>query len=169
MNYKTAACGMYSTRVDAQKAVDQLRAEGFQAKDIVILGKKNNSPHDFVHAQPSSIRKGALIGALVGSLLVGFFMFFSGANSSGSTATALSGAVMGAFLGLVAGALCGIGIPMLAKRRYGFYLREGGLLLAVHTENPDERQKAIQVLNTNGAQDVSDLYDAQVWELGLQV
>ena len=184
MNHKTAACGMYSTRVQAQKSIDELIKSGFKAHDIHILVRKKEGPHNFVHNQPTNIGFGAFIGAIVGFCLLGLVGFVMGYNATAairigeislynqsSVPTLIASTFTGAFLGILlggsAGALAGIGIPKVVNKRYGFYLNEGGLLLAVHVGTQDENRKAIEILKAAGAQDVAGLYDAEVWELAL--
>lgn len=177
---------MFSTRVSAQKTIDALVTNGFQATDIHILARKNDGEHNFVHSLPMNTRFGAVIGALVGMVLLALIGFFIGMNSTRGVQvgeyvlqnqsglptlliSTLTGAFIGLVLGAASGALAGNGVPKVISNRYGFYLKEGGLLLAVHIDTHDENKKATDILKASGAQDVCGMYDGEIWELAQQI
>jgi uncharacterized membrane protein len=92
---------------------------------------------------------GWLVG--VGSLAIpGLGPFIA----AGPILAALSGAAVGAAVGGVTGALVGFGIPEFEAKRYEGKLREGNILISVHTEDSDERDRAKQVFEAAGAEDV---------------
>ena len=180
---KISACGLYLKRNNVHDAIEALKAKGIKSGNISVLAKKKEGPQNFVHGQKTKIRDGAIIGAFIGFIifgLVGFFLSYHIMSLSLSTngipgQTQISGRLLildtvlgfslGTFIGAACGALAGIGIPQAVKNRYGFYLQEGGLLLSVHVDNLAENKEAIRILKQTGAQDISELYDVEIWEL----
>ena len=93
------------------------------------------------------------IGALV---IPGLGSFIA----AGPIMAALSGAAVGGAVGGATGALIGMGIPEYEARRYEGKLREGNILISVHTEDRDERKLAKEIFERAGAQDVSATAEA---------
>ena len=60
-----------------------------------------------------------------------------------------SGAVGG-----IAGGLIGLGIPEIEAKRYEGKIKEGNLLISVHTENSEEITRAKDLFTKAGAQDI---------------
>jgi outer membrane lipoprotein SlyB len=75
---------------------------------------------------------------------------------------ALSGAAAGAALGGITGALIGMGIPEYEAKRYEGRVKEGGILVSVHTEDRNERERAKSIFEAAGADDVSYTEEARV-------
>jgi uncharacterized membrane protein len=75
---------------------------------------------------------------------------------------ALSGAAVGAAFGGVTGALIGFGIPEYEAKRYEGKLKEGNLLISVHTDNSTEREHAKTIFEEAGAEDISYTEEARV-------
>jgi uncharacterized membrane protein len=67
---------------------------------------------------------------------------------------ALSGAAIGAATGGIAGGLIGLGIPELEAKRYEGKVKEGNILLSVHTENSEEIKGAKEIFTNAGAHDI---------------
>jgi outer membrane lipoprotein SlyB len=66
-----------------------------------------------------------------------------------------TGAVLGGAVGGIAGALIGMGIPEHAAKRYEVRVKEGGILLSVHSDNAEWTKRAKEILERTGAQDIS--------------
>ena len=75
---------------------------------------------------------------------------------------ALSGAAAGAALGGVTGALIGMGIPEYEAERYEGKLKEGNLLISIHTDDSNERDRAKTIFEEAGAEDISYTEEARV-------
>jgi uncharacterized membrane protein len=67
---------------------------------------------------------------------------------------ALGGAAVGATVGGITGALIGMGIPEYEAKRYEGKIRDGRILLSVHTEDGKERDRAKDIFKNAGAEDV---------------
>ena len=54
------------------------------------------------------------------------------------------------------------GIPEYEAKRYGGKVKSGNILLSIHTENSDERQRAKEILVKGGAEDISYTEESSV-------
>jgi YHS domain-containing protein len=75
--------------------------------------------------------------------------------AAGPLMAALAGVGVGGTVGGIAGALVGMGIPEHEAKRYEVRVKEGGILLSVHSDNADWTKRAKEVLERTGAQDIS--------------
>lgn len=185
MLYKTSVCGMYRSEENAKKSIKQLIASGFKDSNIQYFFRKKDGHQDFIHAQPTNLIHGAFIGSIVGFFLLGFIGYFIGYNTTSAVrigefslynqssvptmlVNTLTGALAGLLLGAACGALAGIGIPVTVNHRYNFYLQEGGVLVAAHYASKKEHDKAVQIFQDMGAQDIAELYDTQIMNLSVK-
>jgi hypothetical protein len=60
------------------------------------------------------------------------------------------------------GALTVWGLPEYEAKRYGGKVKSGNILLSIHTENSDERQRAKEILVKGGAEDISYTEESSV-------
>ena len=68
---------------------------------------------------------------------------------------ALSGAAVGATTGGIVGGLIGMGIPEVEARRYESKLKSGNYLIAVYVRDGDEKDRAKEIFENAGAEDIS--------------
>jgi hypothetical protein len=73
---------------------------------------------------------------------------------------ALSGGAIGAGVGGLTGALVGLGIPEYEAKRYEGKVKEGGILISVHSESNDETSRAKVIFKEEGAHDISSTGEA---------
>ena len=73
---------------------------------------------------------------------------------------ALAGVGVGGAVGGIAGALVGMGIPEYEAKRYEGRVKEGGILLSVHSDNSKWTKQAKEILERTGAQDISSAGEA---------
>jgi hypothetical protein len=73
---------------------------------------------------------------------------------------ALAGAGVGGAVGGLTGALIGMGIPEYEAKRYEGRVKDGGILLSVHSDSSEETKRAKDILERTGAQDVSSTGEA---------
>src|SRR5437867_1819002 len=166
-----AVFGIYRTRDGASYAVDALRAAGFRNTDISALLPENQGSKEFAHEKNTKAPEGATTGGVTGAVLGGALGWLAGIGAlaipglgpfiaAGPIMAALSGAAVGGAVGGATGALIGMGIPEYEARRYEGKLREGNILISVHTEDRDERKLAKEIFERAGAQDVSATAEA---------
>jgi hypothetical protein len=75
--------------------------------------------------------------------------------AAGPIMAALAGAGVGGTVGGVAGALVGLGIPEYEAKRFEGRVKNGGILLSVHSGSSEWTKRAKLILEATGAQDIS--------------
>jgi len=75
--------------------------------------------------------------------------------AAGPIMAALAGAGVGAAVGGLSGALVGLGIPEYEAKQYEGKIKEGNILISVHSEDSDEVKRAKDIFERNGAHDIS--------------
>jgi len=73
---------------------------------------------------------------------------------AGPIATALADAAAGGAAGVIAGALMGMRIPEHNAQQYEKTVREGNILISVHTYTAEGLKEAVNLLATGGAVDL---------------
>jgi hypothetical protein len=161
---KAAYCLVQST-AQAERIVDQLRAAGFSSGDISVLYPDKTGTRDFAHEHETKAPEGAATGATTGGVIGGTLGWLAGIGTlaipgvgpfiaAGPIMAALGGAAVGATVGGITGALIGMGIPEYEAKRYEGKIRDGRILLSVHTEDGKERDRAKDIFKNAGAEDV---------------
>jgi hypothetical protein len=161
-----AVLGIYKNRAAAETAVNTLRTEGFLPSSISVLMPDTAGSQDFAHVKGTKAPEGAATGAGTGAVVGGTLGILAGIGAlaipgvgpliaAGPIMAALAGAGVGGAIGGIGGALIGLGIPEYEAKRYEGYIKEGGILLSVHTETADEVTRAKKCLENTGAQDIS--------------
>lgn len=162
-----------TTEAQATTIVDQLKAAGFSHNDISVLFPDKAGTRDFAHEQHTKAPEGAATGAGTGGVLGGVFGWLVGIGSlaipglgpfiaAGPIMAALSGAAAGAALGGLTGALIGLGIPEYEAKRYEGKIKDGNILISVHTDDSSERDRAKAIFEGAGAEDISYTEEAGV-------
>ena len=62
---------------------------------------------------------------------------------------------LGAATGGIAGGLIGLGIPEYEAKRYEGKVKDGNILMSVHTQDSRERDRAKEIFTNAGAEDIS--------------
>jgi hypothetical protein len=161
------------TEAQAIRIVEQLKAAGFSHNDISVLFPDKAGTRDFAHEQHTKAPEGAAAGAGTGGVLGGTLGWLVGIGAlaipglgpfiaAGPIMAALSGAAAGAALGGLTSALIGLGIPEYEAKRYEGKVKDGNLLISVHTEDSTERARARQIFAQEGAEDIADTAEAHV-------
>jgi hypothetical protein len=168
----TAVFGLYPSRATVEEAIAQLRAEGFRAADISVLMPENEGTKDLAHEKATKAPEGAATGAASGAVVGGTLGWLVGIGAlmipglgpfvaAGPLIAALSGVGAGAALGGITGALVGMGIPEYEAKRYEGRVKGGSILLSVHTDSGDWTDKAKQILERTGADDIAAASEAK--------
>jgi hypothetical protein len=161
-----------ATQTQAESIVTKLRAAGFVDNDISVLFPDKRGTRDFAHENNTKAPEGAVAGAGTGGLLGGTLGLLAGIGAlaipglgpfiaAGPIMAALSGAAAGAAVGGITGALVGMGIPEIEAKHYEGKLRDGNILVSVHTEDAKQRETAKGIFERNGAKDVSSTSEAR--------
>jgi hypothetical protein len=168
----TAVFGIHSSYSQVESAVDALRSAGFRNTDISVLFPENVGSRDFAHQKGTKAPEGATTGAGTGALIGGGLGWLAGIGAlaipglgpfiaAGPIMAALAGAGVGGAVGGITGALIGMGIPEYEAKRYEGRVKEGGILLSVHSDNSDWTKRAKEILERTGAQDISSTGEAK--------
>lgn len=157
----------------ADQIVDDLRTAGFHNDDISALLPDRRSTHAFAHEHNTKAPEGATTGGVAGMGVGAALGWLAGIGAlaipgvgpfiaAGPIMAALGGAAVGTATGGVIGALVGLGIPEFEAKRYDAKLREGNILISVHTDDGDRRDAAKAVFERNHADDISSAREASV-------
>ena len=171
MAKNTSVYGIYRTREQAERGVDQLLAAGFRNEDISALLPENMGTKEFAHEKGTKAPEGAATGATAGATIGGTLGLLAGIGAlaipglgpfiaAGPIMGALAGAGTGGVVGGLIGALVGLGIPEYEAKRYEGMIKEGGILVSVHADNSDWTKRAKDILEQSGAHDVSSSGEA---------
>jgi ActD protein len=172
----TAVFGIYHNQIAVENAVDALRQEGFRNTDISVLFPENEGTKDFAHEKNTKAPEGTATGATSGAVIGGGIGWLVGIGAlaipglgpfiaAGPIVAALAGAGAGGVVGGLTGALIGMGIPEYEAKRYEGRVKEGGILLSVHSDDSEWTKKAKEILERTGAQDVSSAGEAKAdWQ-----
>ena len=175
MATKKAVFGIYKTKAGVESAVDALKAAGFRSSDISVLMSENVSTREFAHEKHTKAPEGAATGAGSGLVIGGALGWLAGIGAlaipgvgpfiaAGPLMAALAGAGIGGTIGGIAGALIGMGIPEYEAKRYEGIINKGGILLSVHSDTSEEVERAKDILERTGAEDISSTEEAKAEE-----
>ncbi|MGA2389394.1 MAG: quinol:electron acceptor oxidoreductase subunit ActD [Candidatus Sulfotelmatobacter sp.] len=167
----TAVFGIYPAYASVEGGVDALQAAGFRNTDISVLFPENEGTKDFAHKKETKAPEGATTGATTGAIVGGGLGWLAGIGAlaipglgpfiaAGPIMAALAGVGVGGAVGGITGALIGMGIPEYEAKRYEGRIKEGGILLSVHSDSSEWTKKAKDILERTGAQDIASTGEA---------
>ena len=166
---RSTVVGVFEDRAAAERAIEELRRDGFNDDQIGYVVRDNRSTTDTVTGgQKTLAGEGAATGAISGGVVGGvlgaaaalLIPGFGPAIAGGILATTLGGAAIGAAAGGLLGALVGIGIPEEEARYYQSAFEAGSVIVTVQA--PDRQREALDILHRYGAYDAttrSETYD----------
>ncbi len=161
-----AVFGIYKIRREAENAVNALRTNGFNTSEISVLLPEDMGKQDHFHLKASKIPEGAVAGASAGAVLGGTLSLLASIGTlmipgvgpfiaAGPLLSALAGIGLGGTAGAFAGALAAYGISEVDAQRYENLLKEGRVLVSVHTDDVEASAKAKNIMEATGALEVS--------------
>jgi hypothetical protein len=167
----TSVFGIYRSTAAAEQAAASLVSAGFRNDDISVLVPDQNSTRELGTEKASKAPEGAATGAAAGGALGGTLGLLAGIGAlaipglgpfiaAGPIVGALAGLGAGGAVGGFAGALVGLGIPEYEAKRYEGRVKEGGVLLSVHTGTSERVKAAKDILERTGAEDISSSWEA---------
>lgn len=167
-----AVFGIFKSKSEVENAVRMLRESGFKPKDISVLMPKLEDSQNFAHEKETKAPEGTATGAASGAVLGTGLGWLVGIGAlaipgvgpfiaAGPIVAAIAGAGIGGALGGVTGGLIGLGIPEYVAKRYNTLVNDGGMLISIHTDDSDWREKAKDVLKLAGAHDISSTDEAK--------
>ena len=175
---KTAVFGIYKSRVQAERAVDQIVefrtvAGGFTHNDISVLLPDTQSSKEFAHEKNTKTPEGTTTGVTTGGVVGGTLGLLAGIGAlaipglgpfiaAGPIMSSLAGLGVGGAVGGLIGALVGMGIPEYEAKRYEGRVKDGGVLLSVHCDTSEDVARAKDLLKQTGAEDISSASEKAV-------
>ncbi len=170
---KKAVFGIVPNLRVAEVAVTNLTTAGFSSNDISVLLPDKDGTRDFAHEKNTKAPEGAAAGAGTGGIAGGALGLLVGIGAlaipglgpliaAGPLLATLSGAAVGAAVGGLTGALVGMGIPEIEAKAYEGKIRDGNILISVHTEAPEEVDRVKEIFKNLQAADVGSTTEASV-------
>jgi hypothetical protein len=164
MTKNKSVFGIY--RGNVEPAVNALKHAGFSNSDVSILLPENIDTEELATEQSTKAPEGAAVGVGSGAAVGGALGWLVGVGAlaipgigpviaAGPLVAALAGIGIGGALGGFAGSLVGMGIPEYEAKRYEGELLKGGILVVVHCETDEETNRAKEVFQSSGAQDIA--------------
>ncbi len=149
----------------ANMIVESLRNSGFRNVDVSVLMPDKNLERDLGHEKHSKAPEGVSTGAGTGALLGGALGWLTGIGAlaipglgafiaAGPIMSMLGGVAVGTSVGGVVGGLIGLGIPEYEAKQFETHLRDGNILLSVHTETGDQAKLAQTIFEKCGGRDI---------------
>lgn len=146
---------------------DRIRTN--ESGDVVyedLTTHKNAKKGHLTTEKHSKAPEGGVTGAAAGGILGGSLGLLAGIGAlaipglgpfiaAGPIMAALSGSAVGGGVGLLVGALIGSGIPEYEAKKYESGLKEGKILISVHTDSGEEIKRANEILKNENAKDIS--------------
>ncbi len=165
MENDKAVFGVFKTRLAADRAIDALKLDGFMNSEISVLLPDHSRSIDESLTRESKAPEGATAGASTGAVIGGALGLLAGVGAlaipgigplvaAGPIMAALAGVGVGGVVGGVSGALIGLGVPEFEAKRYEDYVKNGGILVSIHTDFAGV-ERAKRDLEANGAIDVA--------------
>jgi hypothetical protein len=162
----TAAFAIFSSRLEAESAVDRLIAAGFPDHDVSILMSDTGGSKQFATEKNTKAPEGTATGVGVGGTLGGALGLLAGLGAlaipgvgpliaAGPIMGTLAGVGVGGAVGGLVGALIGMGIPEYEAKRYEGRVKNGGILVSVHCDSSVEVSHAKDILKNAGGDDIA--------------
>ena len=162
----TAAFGIFTSRMAAEKCIDMLLAAGFRNDDVSVLAPDLDATRELATEKNTKAPEGATTGAATGGVVGGTLGLLAGIGAlaipgvgpfiaAGPIMGALAGLGVGAAAGGLIGALVGMGIPEYEAKRYEGRVKDGGILVSVHCDSSEWTGRAKDILKSAGAEDIS--------------
>jgi hypothetical protein len=157
----------------ATRIVDDLKAAGFSNNDVSVLLPDRAGSRDFAHEHHTKAPEGAATGAVAGGVTAGVLGWLVGIGTlaipgvgpliaAGPIMAALGGVAAGGAVGGLAGALVGFGIPEYEAKQYEGKIKNGNIMISVHTDDSRQRKIAKEIFDRDHATDVSSTGEARV-------
>jgi hypothetical protein len=164
MTKNKSVFGIY--RGNVEPAVNALKHAGFSNSDVSILLPENVNTEELATEQSTKAPEGTVVGVGSGAAVGGALGWLVGVGAlaipgigpvvaAGPLVAALAGIGIGGALGGFAGSLVGMGISEYEAKGYEGEVLRGGILVVVHCETNEETNRAKEVFQSSGAEDIA--------------
>jgi hypothetical protein len=161
------------THAQAEAIAARLNENGFVPDEVSVLLPDRRGFQDVGHENSTKAPEGAVAGATTGALLGGTLGLLAGIGTlalpgvgaliaAGPVMALLSGAAVGGGVGGVTGGLIGLGFPEYEAKHYEGKIKDGNILLFVHTESGDDVKRAENIMKDAGASDIKRTAEQKV-------
>ena len=168
---KNAVYCIAQTKAQAESIVDTLKSAQFSSAEISVLLPDQSGTRDFAHEQNTKVPEGTATGGVAGMGVGAILGWLAGIGTlaipgvgpfiaAGPIMAALGGAAVGGAAGGLIGALVGMGIPEYEAKLYDGKIRNGNVLISVHTENSDQVKTVKEIFQHAGAEDIKSTSEA---------
>lgn len=157
----STVAAVFSSRPEADRAVDDLVRAGFARGSISLLVAESSRGQHFKVVEGDKAAEGAIGGSVVGGTLgaiaaglvaIGIIVAPGvGLIAAGPLLAALAGLGAGAAAGGLVGGLVGLGIPEHHAKVMDAQITRGGILVAVGTVDKDQQKAAEDAFAAAGA------------------
>lgn len=157
---KNSVLCIATSRNQADRIIDHLKTESFSNKDISVLFPNTSGTGNSLH-EKNTKAPGAVAGPGIGGILgwvagigplaipgVGPFI------AAGPVVAALSGVVFNATVGTISRGLVVLGLSELEASQYEGKVKEGNILLSVHTDDIGDIARAKDIFEQAGAEHI---------------
>ncbi len=155
----------------AENIVNNLKESGFSSNEISVLFPDKTGTRDFAHEQNTKMPEGAATGGIAGMGTGAVLGWLAGIGTlaipgigpfiaAGPIMAALGGAAVGGAAGGLIGGLVGMGIPEYEAKLYDGKVRNGNVLISVHTEKSDQVKLVKEIFERNNATDIKSTSEA---------
>jgi len=167
----TAVYGIALDHAHAESIVQNLKGAGFANTEISVLFPDKGGTRDFAHEQNTKLPEGATTGGIAGMGTGAVLGWLAGIGTlaipgigpfiaAGPIMAALGGAAVGGAAGGLIGGLIGMGIPEYEAKLYDGKIRNGNVLIAVHTDKSEQVTVAKDILERGNATDIKSTSEA---------
>jgi hypothetical protein len=176
--------GVFSTRREAELALEELRDSGFSMDKVSVVARDGDRENDIANVEVedhdrvgNKADEGATTGAVTGGVLGGVTGLLVGLGAlaipgigpimlAGVEATALAGGAIGAAAGGLVGGLVGLGIPEEQAKVYSDRVSQGDYLVIIDGTEA-EIERAHQILQGHNIEEygVYDVPDRNISEV----
>src|SRR4029079_5677841 len=161
------------TEEHAVRLANRLYNSGIADRNISMVHPDRSSARDVGHQNSTKASEGAAAGASTGALLGGALGWAAGIGAlaipgvgpliaAGPILATLSGLAAGGTIGGITGALVGTGIPEYEAQQYEGKLREGNVLISVHSDDSGESARVREIVLEERADNISTGPEASV-------
>ena len=153
MSKKSVFC-IATSRHQADQIADHLKTESFSNRDISVLFSDAVASGDVPEEKNIKAQQGPLAGGAL-SWIAGIGpLTITGIGPCRAAGPVMAALNAGAAAGGIAGGLIGLGIPELEARGYEGKVKEGRILISVHTEDIGDIARARDIFQQARAQDI---------------
>ncbi|HLY60868.1 MAG TPA: DUF3341 domain-containing protein [Terriglobia bacterium] len=162
----TTILGIYPYYSSVEHAVQALKEAGFRNTNISVVFPRNagsmNFARELTEKPPEDVLDGGITGAVVGGTL-GWLAGVRALAIPGLGPVIAAGPIMASLAsvdlvgtsGGITGALMGMEIPENVAQRYQDRVRDGGILASVLCDDSIWTQRAQEIMERSGAQDIT--------------